>query len=529
MEKQGMLSEKGPADKGHLVYLIMLLHGVGTLMPWNMFITIAPAYFVNYKLMETDEQGVRHSTPYSRNFFSYLGICSQLPCLLMNLINIFIESKTPLIGNPVVSGYDNKGLQQSTLAIPFEQSAMRGRTYPLPELGSRVRPERSSSIRRAHSTLFAVDVPAALLPLPLAYLQDYPSHLFIRRGGLVRRIAVSLVVVGCICVITLLLVLVDTSHMVTTFFLITMITVMILNGANGIYQNSIFGLVSAFPQQFTNAIVVGNNLCGTFVSLINIVTLLVADTIEVAAVGYFAIALLTVAACFGSVFILPKLDFYRYYQNKAAESHKDIDLDQPNKPNASKLQLYLDVFKQVWVQCMNVFLTFFVTLTIFPAIMAEIKLYRADGKYDFILPEFLFTPVTTFLLFNLLAMIGSTVANFVQWPSPRFLSIPVLIRLSLIPLMMFCNYRPARRTWPVYFTSEYVYFVFAIIMSFTNGYFSSLGMMYAPKSVDKSKAAVAGMMSAFFLIFGICCGVAFTFFVAYFTDYLGPNAQLLLP
>uniref|UniRef100_A0A914RL75 Uncharacterized protein n=1 Tax=Parascaris equorum TaxID=6256 RepID=A0A914RL75_PAREQ len=53
-----------------------------------------------------------------------------------------------------------------------------------------------------------------------------------------------------------------------------MLTVVILNGANGIYQNSLYGLVSAFPQQFTNAIVLGNNLCGTFVSVISIFTLI---------------------------------------------------------------------------------------------------------------------------------------------------------------------------------------------------------------------------------------------------------------
>lgn len=33
---------KGPVDKKQIVYLIILLHGIGTLMPWNMFITIAP-------------------------------------------------------------------------------------------------------------------------------------------------------------------------------------------------------------------------------------------------------------------------------------------------------------------------------------------------------------------------------------------------------------------------------------------------------------------------------------------------------
>lgn len=30
-----------PLDKYHLVYLIVLLHGVGVLLPWNTFLTIA--------------------------------------------------------------------------------------------------------------------------------------------------------------------------------------------------------------------------------------------------------------------------------------------------------------------------------------------------------------------------------------------------------------------------------------------------------------------------------------------------------
>lgn len=38
-----------PGDKFNLVYLIFLLHGIGVLLPWNMFIT-ARSYFVDYKL-----------------------------------------------------------------------------------------------------------------------------------------------------------------------------------------------------------------------------------------------------------------------------------------------------------------------------------------------------------------------------------------------------------------------------------------------------------------------------------------------
>ena len=44
-------SELVPKDKGRMVYWIILLNGIGVLLPWNMFITIAPevrVFFKNY-------------------------------------------------------------------------------------------------------------------------------------------------------------------------------------------------------------------------------------------------------------------------------------------------------------------------------------------------------------------------------------------------------------------------------------------------------------------------------------------------
>merc|ERR1711953_1072991 len=38
-----------PVDRLNLIYLTLILHGIGTLMPWNMFVT-AKEYFANYKL-----------------------------------------------------------------------------------------------------------------------------------------------------------------------------------------------------------------------------------------------------------------------------------------------------------------------------------------------------------------------------------------------------------------------------------------------------------------------------------------------
>lgn len=34
-----------PRDKFNIIYFILLLHGIGTLMPWNMFITAKSVSF----------------------------------------------------------------------------------------------------------------------------------------------------------------------------------------------------------------------------------------------------------------------------------------------------------------------------------------------------------------------------------------------------------------------------------------------------------------------------------------------------
>lgn len=104
------------------LYLIMLVHGIGVLLPWNMFINARDVrcahcpkilfntvssdflflicclyilqYFVDYKL------GYNYTGSHS-NFAVYfvqsLGIASQLPCAICNWINIFFHCENGLM------------------------------------------------------------------------------------------------------------------------------------------------------------------------------------------------------------------------------------------------------------------------------------------------------------------------------------------------------------------------------------------------------------------------------------------------
>ncbi|VVC87875.1 unnamed protein product [Leptidea sinapis] len=53
-----------PRDKWNLIYLTLLLHGLGTLTAWNMFITAKP-YFEDYKLVNARQ--------YAANFMPYVA------------------------------------------------------------------------------------------------------------------------------------------------------------------------------------------------------------------------------------------------------------------------------------------------------------------------------------------------------------------------------------------------------------------------------------------------------------------------
>jgi len=162
------------------------------------------------------------------------------------------------------------------------------------------------------------------------------------------------------------------------------------------------------------------------------------------------------------------------------------------------------------MQCLNVFMIFFVTLSIFPAVHAKVA---SCGQLHWLTDKY-FSPVTCFLTFNVCAMLGNLIPNWITVPSPSRLWIPVFARVLFIPFFLFCNYSPQTRQWPVYFANDYVYLTGGILLGLSSGYYSSLAMMYAPRSVKPEDAPTAGMMAAFFLMLGIFAGVNFSFLLS---------------
>ncbi|XP_019870569.1 equilibrative nucleoside transporter 1 [Aethina tumida] len=405
-----------PPDRYSLVYITFLIHGIGVLMPWNMFIN-AQDYFTTHKL-----QGYEHLP----NFMQYLTFCSQVPNVIFNYMNIFVK-----IG-----------------------------------------------------------------------------------GNLTTRIVWSICIALVVFIVTVILAMVDTEHMKHEFFWITMVSVIILNMANGIYQNTIYGMAAKLPPKYTGSVVLGSNISGAFTAVVSILSKKMASDKRMAAIYYFITAIFTLLICFDTYFALPLNRYYRHFELK---EKKDAERRVAENKGIKEKIPYLRILKNSWPQLYNVFFVFFVTLAVFPSMHSNIK-----SQEGFFITD-LYTDILCFLTFNVTAMLGSILPSLVTAPGPKYLWIPVTLRVLYIPFFLFSNYQvtDVHRTLPVLFNNDWVYWFVAVTFGLSSGYFSSIGMMYAPGTVEPRYAATAGMFAAAALITGIFSGILISFLWPWFIAHVG--------
>ncbi len=211
-------------------------------------------------------------------------------------------------------------------------------------------------------------------------------------------------------------------------------------------------------------------------------------------------------------------NFYIYYNEKDEEPEEDserikiirksIDYSESKEIYLFGWKRYLHVLRNTWIILLNIIIIYFVSLSIFPEIQANISSLNliSNGRY--------FEAVFCFLEFNLFASIGNYIAQKVQRPEPKYLIIFSVLRLLFIPFFLYCNYHPkdqnAVRTQPVLIKNDWIYIIGGISMALSSGYLSALCMMYAPKCVHPKYAPTAGMMAALFIILGILAGISFS-------------------
>ncbi|XP_077143558.1 equilibrative nucleoside transporter 2 isoform X2 [Ranitomeya variabilis] len=448
-----------PQDKFHFVTIIFLILGLGTLLPWNFFITAIP-YFqarlcseppqVNEISSNNNRSFAHNETAPCKDEFSFnnwMTLLAQLPLLLCTLLNSFIYQWIP----------ERVRIAGSMFAILslFIFTAVLVKV----EMGAQ------SFFDLTMSTIWFINAFCAILQGSLfGLLTLFPQHyssMFLSGQG-----------------------------MAGTFAAVAMILSM-SSGAD--HRTTALGY-------FVTPCV------GTFISI----------------TCYFLLYRMEFAKCYLSKSNTNNSKSYELEtktellhqgeengdaagQKKAVLLLKDAESGVVGEEKQS-VSVWI-VFKKIWVMALTIVITFGVTLSVFPAITAKVISHSENEDW-----KKFFNPVCCFLIFNTMDWIGRSITTKTLWPGPDCKYLPLLAasRSIFVPLFMFCNI-PDRTYLYSFFFNDAWFIIFMIFFSVSNGYFVSLPMCLAPTKVLKHESETTGALMTFFLALGLSVGAGLSF------------------
>ncbi|XP_060057295.1 equilibrative nucleoside transporter 3 isoform X2 [Erinaceus europaeus] len=359
---------------------------------------------------------------------------------------------------------------------------------------------------------------ASTVPSVLCLMANF---LLVNRVPLQVRVLASLTIMLIIFVVMTVLVKVDTSSWTRGFFAVTIACMAIISGTSTIFNSSIFGMTGSFPMRDSQALISGGAMGGTISAVAALVDLAASSDVTDSALAFFLTAAIFLGFCIGLYLLLPRLEYARYYMRPVRQAHvftgeDHLPQDSPQTPllaprsSDSSTPPLCPILKKTSGLGFCIIYLFFITSLIFPAVSTNIESLNKDSGS--LWTTKFFVPLTTFLLYNVADLCGRQITAWVQAPGPKSKVLPglVLLRTCLVPLFVFCNYQPRIHLQTVVFRSDVYPAVFTTLLGFSNGYLSTLALMYGPKIVPRELAEATGVVMSFYVCLGLMLGSAFS-------------------
>ncbi|KAF6768667.1 hypothetical protein AHF37_05461 [Paragonimus kellicotti] len=393
-----------PRDKFNFVYLIFFVTGVGTLLPWNFFITAIP-YF-QFKLRNTSLENGSSTDPKQLSkeqvlFANYLALCSMLPFATFTILNLVLMKWISSFTRYIIGAVTVFVLFLVTVIlvkIVLEPGVFLGIT-----LASVVVINSGSAIVQGSVMGIAALLPprnmkACLEGQALAGVLAAVAQIASIAGSprpTDSALAYFLIALTFLAVATCLFLVSETQYNTQSVKPIS---------SENVEQDEVD---ADQPMIVSDRFRIARSLKDVWVHGLSV----------------WSVFLVTLTMF--PALLQPTYFLYFWNARNNTQSVKPISSEnvEQDEVDADQPMIVSDRFriarslKDVWVHGLSVWSVFLVTLTMFPALLQPVrsKYYSEKdpwtGKF--------FTPVIVFLSFNIFDWVGRTLAGVIKWVSVR--------------------------------------------------------------------------------------------------------------
>lgn len=282
---------------------------------------------------------------------------------------------------------------------------------------------------------------------------------------------------------------------------VTVFAVILSGVADALVQGGVIGSAGELPETYMQAVVAGTAASGVLVSAMRIICKAIYPQdptgLRNSANLYFTVSIIVMIICITCYNVADRLPVVRYYKNIKFQAMKE---EQDSKisltGSAWRSTLWAIVGRIKWYG-FGLFLLYLVTLSIFPG-------YITEDVHSETLKDWY--PIILITGYNVFDLVGKTLPGVYLLQNDNVAVGACVARLLFYPLFYGCLHGPQ------FFRTEAPVTILTCLLGLTNGYFTAIVMILAPKSVPIQHAETAGIVMVLFLIIGLFAGSLVSWF-----------------
>ncbi|ONK72140.1 uncharacterized protein A4U43_C04F16200 [Asparagus officinalis] len=214
---------------------------------------------------------------------------------------------------------------------------------------------------------------------------------------------------------------------------------------------------------------------------------------------YFGVSIAVMVICLICYNIADRLPVVKHYKQIKMQALKEESNEKGSLSGSAWRLTLWNIIARTKSFGFGVFLIYVVTLSIFPGYITEDV--HSEALKDWY-------PILLITGYNVFDLIGKILPAVFPIENANIAVSASVARLLFYPLFFGCLHGPK------FFRTEIPVTILTCLLGLTNGYFTAVLMILAPKSVPIQHSETAGIVIVLFLVLGLAAGSVFSWFWA---------------